>query len=55
MDMQSHYFDLPKTYLQEIADTIIKDSDTAEKFRIKFLGSKNVLKEIFASIRDVPN
>ena len=55
MDMQSHYFDLPKTYLQEIADTIIKDSDTAEKFRIKFLGSKNILKEIFASIKDVPN
>lgn len=41
--------------IQEIATTHIEDEGTLESFRIRFLGTKNILKPLSASIRDVPN
>ena len=38
---------------QQIEDFSIKDKETLEKFRIQFLGSKNVLKDLFAEIKNV--
>ena len=38
---------------QQIEDFNIKDKETLEKFRIQFLGSKNVLKDLFAEIKNV--
>jgi len=37
----------------QIEDFNIKDKETLEKFRIQFLGSKNVLKDLFAEIKNV--
>ncbi|HPK09124.1 MAG TPA: phenylalanine--tRNA ligase subunit alpha [Saprospiraceae bacterium] len=33
----------------------IKSSDDLEQFRIKFLGTKNVIKPLFGAIKDIPN
>ena len=38
---------------RQIEDFNIKDKKTLEKFRIQFLGSKNVLKDLFAEIKHV--
>lgn len=40
---------------QEIAATQIQSEAELETFRIKYLGSKNVIKPIFGEIRNVPN
>ncbi|MCB9032661.1 MAG: phenylalanine--tRNA ligase subunit alpha [Chitinophagales bacterium] len=40
---------------QEVENTIIESAEALEQFRIKFLGSKNVLKDIFGQIKVVPN
>ncbi|MBA3647672.1 MAG: phenylalanine--tRNA ligase subunit alpha [Chitinophagales bacterium] len=39
----------------EINNTPITDSTSLEQFRIKYLGSKNVLKDLFAEIINVPS
>ncbi len=39
----------------EIENQLPDASEKLEQFRIKFLGSKNVLKDLFASIKEVPN
>ncbi len=41
--------------IQEIQSVRIDDAAALETFRIKFLGSKNILKPLSALIRDVPN
>jgi len=43
-----------KEFEQDIEKLLIKSKDEAESFRIKFLGSKNVLKDLFSEIRNVP-
>ena len=42
-----------KEISRQIEDFNIKDKETLEKFRIQFLGSKNVLKDLFAEIKNV--
>lgn len=44
-----------KALSSEIAAFEINDAATLEQFRIQFLGSKNVLKDLFAEIKTVPN
>lgn len=51
MDIFQH----TETLLQEAKETPISTPEELEKFRIRFLGSKNVLKEVFAEIKQVPN
>ena len=48
-------FQQTETLLQEIHDTTISSADEVEKFRIRFLGTKNILKDIFSEIKNVPN
>ncbi len=39
---------------QEIEDAVIGGAEDLEQFRIRFLGSKNTLKDLFAAIKEVP-
>ncbi len=39
----------------EIEQFTIENKEDLEKFRIQFLGSKNVLKDLFAELKNVPN
>lgn len=48
-------FEQPIHLLEEVHQTTIDNADDLEKFRIRFLGSKNVLKDIFSEIKNVPN
>jgi len=48
-------FDKIDEVLSDIKSVEISDADTLEQFRIKFLGSKNIIKPIFGEIRNVPN
>ncbi len=41
--------------LEEVNEVMIASPDELEKFRIRFLGTKNVLKDIFAEMKNVPN
>lgn len=41
--------------LGEIKSADIADNDALEQFRIKYLGTKNEIKPLFAEIRNVPN
>lgn len=44
-----------QTIIAEIESAEISDAAALETFRIRFLGSKNIIKPLSASIRDVPN
>ncbi len=44
-----------KSFIHEIETAVIEDASALETFRIRFLGSKNILKPLSASIREVPN
>jgi phenylalanyl-tRNA synthetase alpha chain len=49
----------PFKIVENIKETIegfqITNAETLEQFRIKFLGSKSMIKQLFAAIKDVPN
>jgi phenylalanyl-tRNA synthetase alpha chain len=47
-------FQQAEDLLKEANETVISSAEELEKFRIRFLGSKNVLKDVFAGIREVP-
>ena len=44
-----------KEYIGEAATFTTDDAATLEQFRIKFLGSKGLLKDLFAEFKNVPN
>jgi len=48
-------FQQTEELLKEANETNIANADELEKFRIRFLGSKNVLKDVFGEIKNVPN
>lgn len=39
---------------QELQQYVIENAEQLEQFRIRFLGSKNVLKEVFAEMKNIP-
>ena len=41
--------------LEEINNAQITDTEALEKFRIRFLGTKNIVKPLFAEMRNIPN
>jgi phenylalanyl-tRNA synthetase alpha chain len=47
--------DLIQKYLQEIKDFQSNNAEEIEAFRIKYLGSKGLIKGLFADFKDVPN
>jgi phenylalanyl-tRNA synthetase alpha chain len=44
-----------KAYTNEIANFHTDNKDVLENFRIKYLGSKGILKDLFAAFKEVPN
>ena len=40
---------------REIIEETIKTTDEQEQFRVRYLGSKNIIKELFLEIKSVPN
>lgn len=42
-------------YTEEIQGSTVEDSEALEQFRIRFLGSKNVIKALFGEIKNVEN
>ncbi len=48
-------FDTIKNYLEEIANSELNSQEVLEQFRIRFLGTKNIIKPLFAEMRNVPN
>ena len=48
-------FDQVEDLLQEVQNAQPADEAALETFRLRFLGSKNVLKPLFGQIREVPN
>ncbi|MEZ4922290.1 MAG: phenylalanine--tRNA ligase subunit alpha [Crocinitomicaceae bacterium] len=44
-----------KDYQAEITAAEIKDAAELEAFRVKFLGSKNILKDLYKELKDAPN
>lgn len=55
--MESHIdiFQYIETLQREVEQYPIADAAALEQFRIRFLGSKNILKDLFAQIKNVPN
>jgi phenylalanyl-tRNA synthetase alpha chain len=53
--MELEAFVLASQYLNEVENTEIAGEEQAEQFRLKFLGTKNVLKPLFDEMRNVPN
>ncbi len=46
--------DKVKEYIEEAKGFVAENKETLEDFRIKFLGSKGLLKEVFAAFKNVP-
>ena len=44
-----------EAYTKEIESTTCSDNDALEQFRIRFLGSKNILKSLFGEIKNIEN
>ncbi len=47
--------DKVKEYIKQVQEFSTDKKETLEEFRIKFLGSKGLVKEIFAEFKNVPN
>ena len=41
--------------VKEISNESVKSTEELERFRIKYLGSKNVIKHLFSELKNVPN
>jgi len=54
-DNSTNLFDIPQQFLEEIREAPITDAEGLEQFRIRFLGTKNILKDLFGKINQVPN
>lgn len=54
-NMSAEIFGKIAQVLEEIKSSAPHDAEALETFRIKFLGSKNTIKPLFAEIRNVPN
>lgn len=53
--MASEAFEKVKKLLSEIDDTVLKNKEELEQFRIKYLGSKNILKPLMGEIKTIAN
>lgn len=51
--MSQSLFDILYAFRAEINDTNPEDAEALEQFRIRFLGSKNILKPLFGEIKNV--
>ncbi len=53
--MSDVVFDKVKEVLEEVETAQPQTTEEVEQFRIRFLGSKNIIKPLFGEIRNVPN
>lgn len=53
--MSDQLFDRPAQLLKTIESFTPSSTEELEQFRIQYLGSKGLLKELFAAIKDIPN
>jgi phenylalanyl-tRNA synthetase alpha chain len=53
--MELEAFVLAQQYLEEAESAILENEETTEQFRLKFLGTKNLLKPLFDEMRNIPN
>lgn len=53
--MATELFDRAAAILKELEAAVITDAAGLEQFRIRYLGSKNIIKEVFAEMKQVPN
>ncbi len=53
--MSQDWFLPIKQVIQAIQSEVVSDAATLERFRIQYLGSKNILKPLFGEIAKVPN
>ena len=51
--MAQEIFDKVKDILKDIENTTVQSKDELEQFRIKFLGTKNVVKPLFGEIKNI--
>lgn len=53
--MSAEIFDKVKSIIKEIESSEPADTEALEAFRIRYMGSKNVIKPLFGEIRNIPN
>ncbi|HUM45320.1 MAG TPA: phenylalanine--tRNA ligase subunit alpha [Chitinophagales bacterium] len=53
--MATELFDRAAAILKELETALIADAAALEQFRIRYLGSKNIIKDVFAEMKQVPN
>ena len=53
--MAQEIFDKVKDILKDIENTAVQNKDELEQFRIKFLGTKNIVKPLFGEIKNIEN
>lgn len=53
--MSTALFDRAAAILKELEAARVSDAAALEQFRIRYLGSKNIIKEVFAEMKQVPN
>jgi phenylalanyl-tRNA synthetase alpha chain len=53
--METQLFQQAEDILKEIEAYVISDAPSLEQFRIRFLGSKNIIKDIFAGMKNISN
>lgn len=53
--METALFSRAEDILQEIEVAAIADEQALEQFRIRYLGSKNIIKEVFGEMKNIPN
>ncbi|MFQ5446057.1 MAG: phenylalanine--tRNA ligase subunit alpha, partial [Saprospiraceae bacterium] len=51
----SEIFAKVKQLIEEVESASPNSKEELEQFRIKYLGSKNIIKPLFGEIRNVPN
>lgn len=55
MESVQQQFNAIEELKKEVADYPVTSAADLEQFRIRFLGTRNILKDIFAAIKNVPN
>ena len=53
--MATEIFDQIQKVIKEVEQAEVKGKEELEAFRIKYLGTKNIIKPLFGAIKDVPN
>ena len=48
-------FEKIKSLLSEIETSALNNAELLEKFRIRFLGTKNIIKPLFGEMKNIPN